>query len=95
MATYTYDRNGQIDGVYIGRRSKPAKKKTVRVPRYRVTVKRIDGEWAAAFFEDGKLCHARTYFSGGEDAGYRADAEATAKKMREINRREVAALRAL
>ena len=51
--------------------------------RNRVTVKKVDGEWQARVYLDGKWDEDKTYFTGGGSAEDKQDAEDTAKHMRQ------------
>lgn len=48
----------------------------------RITVKKEDGEWIAVVYRNGKRDEACTYYSGGDDAEAKDDAERTANAMR-------------
>lgn len=47
----------------------------------RITVKKKDGEWIAAYYVDGKYDDDKTYYAGGGDADSKKDAIDTAKQM--------------
>jgi hypothetical protein len=47
----------------------------------RITVKKINDEWAAAWFTHGKLNEACTYFAGDDSHDAKEDAISTAQKM--------------
>jgi len=50
--------------------------------KVRVTVKKVDDEWQAVVYVNGKYSEEQTYFSGGEDASYKQDATSTAADLR-------------
>ncbi len=50
--------------------------------RKRITVKKIEGEWAAVWYEGRQMDEAKTYFTGGDDRDAKQDAIDTAEDMR-------------
>jgi hypothetical protein len=47
----------------------------------RITVKKVNGEWQAVWYENNKRNEEKTYFTGGGDASHKADAIATKAEM--------------
>lgn len=50
--------------------------------KVRVTVKKVDGEWQAQVYVNGKYSEGLTYFSGADDGDGKEDVTATAADMR-------------
>jgi hypothetical protein len=55
---------------------------TKRGDKVRVTVKKVDGEWQAQVYVNGKYSEAASYFTSGDDASAKSDAINTAADMR-------------
>lgn len=65
------------------RSTRPARTNASKTASPRVVVKKRHGEWCACWYDGNTLDEAKTYYAGDGSAEAKADAEATARYMRE------------